>query len=372
MVTSIDLVETLTKEKLEALHEISNVNKRNVLLKNKLQQAKDSMHSIAANYQAQIDQRDSQIEQLKDNLNKIKLDATHDIRVTKMKTQLEIQEMKNEHFHADSEMRENLEIAQEELKELLHYRDMRHIAKEKMDELEHTIRLLEEKCVLERTEQTQRSLMEMSKMKKACEAKIEDVEKRARAKARTDFDVMVTKIVEDNKKLSAELRSQLLFIGELQKEKDALQEQLHQCQREITLHKEKAQEYAQQMYEHIKTKKELTTRLQNLDKELNDRIKESNRHIEDIKRKKELELKSAKSDYLNSKQILQRKDTELTKIKKLVQTILGQRSEVEEFISDSLIRTKEMIERGCRINHDRIENTSCKKVRIIIHRYCEQ
>jgi len=362
--SSIDLVENIAQENMKSLYELADYREKNNFLNSQLQKAKDSLNTITIHYEANIDKRDKIIQKLRSELERTKSEVSHDINVAKAESKLQIQQMKDNHFMLETELREDLEIAQVELKELIHFRDMKIKAKEKMAELEQMVKLLEEKCTREKNEQEQRGLFELSKINKSCESRIFEIEKRARSKARNDFGIMVTKIIQDNKHLSNELQSQLSIVSSLQKEKCEAHKNIKQAHIEINIQKDKEGEYANQLHELLKEKKYLLARIEKLEQETERRKREYFKQNEESSAQMADTTQKWKHDQYHLKSILDRKDRELKQMKQLVKKVIDQRSDVEEFLSESLIHITDKIEKKRKSNNTKNDINNDTKVTI--------
>ena len=358
---SMDKIEHLSNENMKLKYEIVDMKNANSELIHEIHTKHDEIHTLKTHHQTQINKRDDEIKQYKSNWLHLKSETDHDKKMEKELNQRKIQKLREDHFRIESELREDLEITRDELKELMHFRDMKNQANEKMQELEHMVQLLQERCIREKNEQEQKMLTERAKIHHTSEIKIAEIEKRARSKARHEFGAMVEQLVRDNKTVSNELRVQLQLLEKIQRERDQMKQDLKKSQRERSLQNEAEREYAKQVYELLKEKKYLIARAENLENELYKKKNECTKDKEEYQSELTKNIKKCQNENQNIKKKLDRKDRELIQIRQAAEEILNQRSNLEEFIVDCLIHTKNLIE------NERKNGNNVSAVKFLFH-----
>lgn len=122
----------------------------------------------------------------------------------------------------------------------------------------------------------------------------------------------------------------------LTKEKERLQQKNKELAREVSILQEKEQEYAKQGQRKHKLIDELKERVRYLEGQLEQREHHYEDHAKASERYTQSKFESLKEELKDTQMTLQRKDEELSKIRRLANTILKQRSDVEQFLLEAI------------------------------------
>ncbi|EQC42073.1 hypothetical protein SDRG_00915 [Saprolegnia diclina VS20] len=301
------------------------------------------IHEFVAYFQRELGTREKIAAKLTEELNDTKQRHTDDVEAWHTKYDSETKQLKETNRSLESTLSSKLKIAQEDLSKLEVFRDMRETLEKKLnavtDALEsERVAHKDAVSVLER-----KFLEEKARAQKDTEKRIEKIKQQSREDARNILDADTRKIVTDNKRMGDELRFQLQMTDELQREKDKLVEQTKALQRELQLHADKEQEYAKYGQRQTREIKQLQAKVKTLEKSLSQVVStfEKEKHALTIKTEKELDDVSLDADGL--RKLLKLKNKELRTMKRLAQTILDQRTDVEQFFLDSLDIVKEQL-----------------------------
>ncbi|KDO27043.1 hypothetical protein SPRG_07754 [Saprolegnia parasitica CBS 223.65] len=296
------------------------------------------IHEFVAYFQRELGTREKIAAKLTEELNETKQRHTDDVEAWHSKYDSETKQLKETNRSLESSLSSKLKIAQEDLSKLEVFRDMRETLEKKLnavtDALEsERVAHKDAVSVLER-----KFLEEKARAQKDTEKRIEKIKQQSREDARNILDADTRKIVTDNKRMGDELRFQLQMTDELQREKDKLVEQTKALQRELQLHDEKEQEYAKYGQRQTREIKQLQAKVKTLEKSLSQVVStfEKEKHALTIKTEKSLDADGLRK-------LLKLKNKELRTMKRLAQTILDQRTDVEQFFLDSLDIVKEQL-----------------------------
>ena len=353
-----ELTRQLEIEKIEALQgRVLVLCKEKEFLKKRLTTAETDSHEFVNYFQKQIENKDGTITTLQENLQRSEIAAKQLIREVKESANEEIKRVKEEAESTRLDLTNHLQSAQEEVHKLNHFREQKDTVDAKVKNLEDTISSLKAKATEYLNVQERKFLAEKSKMQKDIEVRTEMIKKEARVEAQAGLDSETKKIVTDNRRMGEELRFQLQMMAELQAEKAKTEELVRQLQQSVSILTEKDKEYAKQGQVRANENKRLSNKVMALEEALASATNKFNEDTNVIKSTVAKELEEQTMDANGLRQLIGLKNKELSHIKKLAQTILDQRGEVEQFFLESLETVKEKIvgEREKKYRKDLIE-----------------
>jgi hypothetical protein len=143
--------------------------------------------------------------------------------------------------------------------------------------------------------------------------------------------------------LPPQLRFQLQMMSELQAEKAKSDDLVKQLRRDLSILQEKEKEYARQGQQRANENHALSNKVMALEEALLSGTKKFNEDRNKIKSSVAKELEEVTMDANGLRHLITLKNKELSHIKKLAQTILDQRGEVEQFFLESIEQVKEKI-----------------------------
>ena len=153
------------------------------------------------------------------------------------------------------------------------------------------------------------------------------------------------RIVSENTRMYEELKFHHTMSAELQNDKTALEKELAEQKRELTIVADKELEYAHQGYYKTKEIKALRERVEQLEKSQAVNIERFKHKTKEMKATVHRELEEATLDAAGLRRLLKIKNKELQRMKTLAATILSQRTETEQFFLESLHEVKDLIKK---------------------------
>jgi len=334
---ALELTKQLEMEKIESLQgRVLVLCKEKDFLKKRLDKAEKDTHEFVNYFQDQIEQKDATIRTLQENLQRTEISAKQNIREARDAAQSEIRKTKQEADSAILDLTTQLQSAQEEVHKLNHFMEVKEKYEGNIKDLEMEIYQLKKKSTDDLNAQERKFLTEKSKMQKGIEEMTEGIKEAARVEAQAGLDSETKKIVSDNRRMGEELRFQLQMMSELQAEKAKSDELVQQLRRDLSILTEKEKEYAKQGQQRASENKLLSNKVMSLEEALLTSTKK-------FKGSVAKELEDVTMDANGLKHLIMLKNKELAHIKKLAQTILDQRGEVEQFFLDSIEQVKEKI-----------------------------
>jgi len=180
-------------------------------------------------------------------------------------------------------------------------------------------------------------------MQKEMIERTEAIKKEARIEAQAGLDSETKKIVTDNRRMGEELRFQLQMMSELQAEKAKSDDLVKQLRRDLSILQEKENEYARQGQQRANENHTLSNKVMALEEALLSGSRKFKEDRDKIKSSVAKELEEVTMDANGLRHLIALKNKELSHIKKLAQTILDQRGEVEQFFLESIEQVKDKI-----------------------------
>ena len=153
------------------------------------------------------------------------------------------------------------------------------------------------------------------------------------------------RIVAENTRMFEELKFHHTMTAELQADKAALEKELAEHKRELTIVADKELEYAHQGYYKTKEIKALRERVEQLEKSQAVNIERFKHKTKEMKATVHRDLEEATLDAAGLRRLLKIKNKELQRMKTLASTILSQRTETEQFFLESLHEVKDLIKK---------------------------
>lgn len=302
-------------------------------------------HEFVAYFQKQMSAKDDELRQAKDDLHQLDREKTDDIREMKEQLRAQLTHKENEFSNIERDLRLRLKTVEEELQVLFDF-------KAHKQELEGQLREQAQQLVTkdldhQRELQTleRKFLEEKTRINKENERNIASIKRQAREEAQKGLDADTRRIVTDNRRMGEELRFQLQTTDELHALKEKLEEENRTLQRELALQQEKEKEYARQGHRKGREIKDLTGQVKTLERSLAQVVRDFERSRDEMAAKHKEEIDELTVEVNGLRQLVKLKNKELKTIKGLAQTILGQRTEVEQFFLEALQQVKEEIAR---------------------------
>lgn len=341
-------------QKLEAMvARMTQLQNEDAELRARHNKREQETHEFVAYFQKEIQTRDTQIAQLSEELAAARLN--HAIASEQMQ---HTRDTEHQHLIQQAAAKEEsacVEIA--ELREKLH---QLKLFREMKDSITNQVRDLETQLMTEREQAREtfgalerKYLEDKARLQKEHEKKIETVKRQAKEDARNGLNVDTRKILTDNKRIGEELRFQLQMTDELHREKQEFESRAKALNLELQLQVTKETEFAKQAQRQARELTQLRASLREAEQKLGaglaaaswDAHANATRHMRE---RGDLLL-----DLDGLRKLLRLKNRELRNLRRLAQTILNQRTDVEQFCLDSLEHVKHEIERERKEKHER-------------------
>ncbi|GMI20954.1 hypothetical protein TrRE_jg8671 [Triparma retinervis] len=324
---AVELTKHLEQGKIDDLQQrVLVLCREKDFLRKRLDKAEKDTHEFVNYFQKEIEKKDLKVKELTEQQQRTDLTAKQSIRAINDETSEKIRKIKAEADSVKIDLTNSLQSAQEEIHKLNHFREIKDSVDVHVKQLEETIGSLQKKATEDLNNQERKFLGEKSKMQKDMAKRTEAIKKEARIEAQAGLDSETKKIVTDNRRMGEELRFQLQMMSELQAEK------AKRRRRSTRGRASRANE------NHA-----LSNKVMALEEALLSGTKKFNEDRNKIKSSVAKELEDVTMDANGLRHLITLKNKELSHIKKLAQTILDQRGEVEQFFLESIEQVKEKI-----------------------------
>ncbi|XP_021797065.2 basal body-orientation factor 1 isoform X4 [Papio anubis] len=299
---------------------------------------KDIM-SVLSYLKKQDQEKDNMIEKLKQQLNETKEKAQEEKDKLEQKYTRQINELEGQ-FHQKAK---EIGMIHTELKAVRQFQRRKIQVERELDDLKENLRNTERihQETLRRLES--RFFEEKHRLEQEAEKKIIMLAERAHHEAVVQLNDAGRNVFKENVYLQKALAYHLKEAGALQKNSQKLQEShallLHQKEINDLLIKEKIMQLVQQRSQ-IQT---LQKKVVNLETALGYMTKEFESEVLKLQQHAMIENQAGQVEIDKLQHLLQMKDREMNRVKKLAKNILDERTEVERFFLDALHQVKQQI-----------------------------
>ncbi|XP_014691192.2 basal body-orientation factor 1 isoform X1 [Equus asinus] len=308
------------------------------LKKRQYKMEKDTM-SVLSYLKKQDQEKDNMIEKLKQQLNETKEKAQEEKEKLEQKYTVQISELEGQ-FHQKAR---EISMIQTELKTVKQFQKRKIQVEKELDDLKENLRNTERRHqeTLRRLEG--RFFEEKHRLEQEAEKKIIMLAERAHQEAVVQLNKAGRTVFKENVYLQKALAYHLKEADDLQKNSQKLQETqnflLHQKEINDLLVKEKIMQLTQQRSQ-IQT---LQKKVVSLETALSCMTREFESEVLKLQQQAEIENQAGQVEIDKLQQLLQMKDREMNRVKKLAKNILDERTEVESFFLDALHQVKQQI-----------------------------
>ncbi|CAM9171228.1 unnamed protein product, partial [Heterosigma akashiwo] len=243
----------------------------------------------------------------------------------------------------EGQLQRSLRNAEDEVVELADYRDHKAQMEDRVRQLQEELQKAETRHLERATAAERKHLEEKARAQRELEQRLEEMRQVARLEAQSGLDADTRRVVLDNRRMAEELRFQLQMMGELQAEKRKVEERAAELRRLVELAADKEAEYAKQRHAAQKELRQLREKVLDLQGAADGAGAEVSAAKAEARRKAAKEVDEHRLDAQGLRQLLLLKNKELRHIKKLAQTVLDQRTEVETYFLEALAEVKEQI-----------------------------
>ncbi|XP_036168522.1 basal body-orientation factor 1 isoform X1 [Myotis myotis] len=308
------------------------------LKKQQYKMEKDTM-SVLSYLKKQDQEKDNMIEKLKQQLNEAKEKAQEEKEKLEQKYTVQINELEGRFYQKSKE----IGMIQTELKTIKQFQKRKIQVEKELDDLKENLRNTERKHQEMLRKLENRFFKEKHRLEQEAEKKVIMLAERAHHEAVVQLNSAGRAVFKENVSLQKALDYHLKEADALQKESAKLLESktslLYQKEINDLLVKEKVMQLTQQR-----------SQIQNLQKKvvsLETALSCLTREFEtEVLKQKQQAMVNNQSDQIeiyNLKNLLQKKNREMNRVKKLAKNILDERTEVERFFLDALHQVKQEI-----------------------------
>ncbi|XP_054232711.1 basal body-orientation factor 1 isoform X22 [Homo sapiens] len=313
--------------------------KSNEDLKKKQCKMEKDIMSVLSYLKKQDQEKDNMIEKLKQQLNETKEKAQEEKDKLEQKYTRQINELEGQ-FHQKAK---EIGMIHTELKAVRQFQKRKIQVERELDDLKENLRNTERihQETLRRLES--RFFEEKHRLEQEAEKKIIMLAERAHHEAIVQLNDAGRNVFKENVYLQKALAYHLKETDALQKNSQKLQEShtllLHQKEINDLLVKEKIMQLVQQRSQ-IQT---LQKKVVNLETALSYMTKEFESEVLKLQQHAMIENQAGQVEIDKLQHLLQMKDREMNRVKKLAKNILDERTEVERFFLDALHQVKQQI-----------------------------
>ncbi|XP_077781775.1 basal body-orientation factor 1 isoform X1 [Podarcis muralis] len=234
-------------------------------------------------------------------------------------------------------------LIQVELKMIMDFRKKKALLEKQLEDLNEIMEITEKEhqetiCMLEK-----KFLEEKQRLEREAEKKIYMLAERAHHEAIMQLDAAGKAVFSENVRLHEALGYHMKETEELQKAKQKLEEKNAFLLQE----KETNELLVQEKIRQITQQKALIQDLQNKVKKLEEAVyhmtREFKTEVESTQQKALMQNQAGQTEIAKLQQLLEMKEREMSRVKKLARNILDQRTEVEKFFLDALEQVKQEI-----------------------------
>ncbi|XP_005409456.1 PREDICTED: basal body-orientation factor 1 isoform X2 [Chinchilla lanigera] len=308
------------------------------LKKQQYKMEKDTM-SVLSYMKRQEQDKDNVIEKLKQQLVETKEKAQEEKEKLGQRYAMQIGELEAQ-FHQKAK---EIGMIQTELKTIKQFQKKKIQMEKELDDLKENLRVTEKKHQETLRRMEGRFFEEKHRLEQEAEKKIIMLAEKAHHEAVVQLNAVGRNVFKENVYLQKALAYHLKEADALQKTsqnlKDSHASLLHQKETNELLIKEKIMQLTQQRTQiHILRKKVI-----DLENALSFMAREFETEVLKVKQQAVIENQAGQVEIDKLQQLLQMKDREMNRVKKLAKNILDERTEVESFFLDALHEVKQQI-----------------------------
>lgn len=332
--------QSLEQETATLKARCESLRQNNEELKLKRAKGEKDTHEFVAYFQKELEKKDDQIAEYKDEIIQRKMEYQE----TKQKLidgyESKLEKLTDETSSKIEHLQQKLKIADDELTMLGEFKQIKELVEKKLKAKETELEEALSNHEVAMNALERKFLEEKNRINKEHEHTISGIKRLAREEAQKGLDADTRRIVTDNRRMGEELRFQLQATEELQRDVAKLTEDNKRLKREVVINAEKEQLYAAKSNHQVRDSRELQAKVNMLERSLSQVVRdfEKERELDAVKSKQQVEELEVANTGL--KQLLKLKNRELKNIRKLAQTILDQRTEVEQYFLEALEQVK--------------------------------
>jgi hypothetical protein len=308
-------------------------------------------HDIVLYFQREMEMKDDIIARLNEELIKRETQLKFEVEKTKKRFDDEKEEIQRNADYMLVDLTNRLEKAEADLNSLVLYQQEKDKHEARVQQLERALENQRQEMFDSLDEQERKFLEENANRLRELDEQKLAFRELALKEAKDAMGEEVKKIVNDNTRMSEELKFHNVMTADLQADKTCLEKELQTAKRELSIISDKEVEYAHQGFYKAKEIRALRERVEHLEKTQAVNVEKFKHKTKALKATVHRELEEATLDAAGLRRLLKIKNKELQRMKTLAATILSQRTETEQFFLESLNEVKQLIKRDRRRTH---------------------
>lgn len=308
-------------------------------------------HEFVAYFQKEMEKKDDVIADLKDTVRKLEREKEDDLRDMREEFESQIAHKDNEFANVERDLRLRLKTVEEELQVLFDFKAHKNELESQLREQAQNLVAKDVDHNKEMQNMERKFLEEKTRIAKEHQRNVARIKRQAREEAQKGLDADARRIVTDNRRMGEELRFQLQTTDELHELKEKLEEDNRKLQRDVALYEEKEKEYSKQGHKKGREIKDLNGQVQTLEKSLSQVVRDFEKQRAEMLAGFRDKTGELQVEVNGLRQLVKLKNKELRTIKRLAQTILSQRTEVEQFFLEALAQVKREISEDRVLHH---------------------
>ncbi|XP_053119884.1 basal body-orientation factor 1 isoform X1 [Hemicordylus capensis] len=332
----LEVTEISRKEYREAARRLARNNEELERQQRRLE--KDSVEVISLLKKQDLE-KEELIEKLKQQVNELKQQAKAESEKVAEQFMKQLEEMEAKFQNKAKE----IGIIQIELKMIKEFRKKKAFMEKELEDIKENMETTKKEhqetiCMLER-----KFLEEKQRLEREAEKKIVMLAERAHHEAILQLDNTGRSVFTENVRLHEALGYHMKEIEELQKLKQKLEEDNAFLSQEKETNEILVREKILQITRQKTLIQELQDRVRKLEDALNLLAREFKTEIQSTQKRALVQNQAGQIEIEKLQQVLEMKDREMSRVKKLARNILDERTEVEKFFLDALEQVKEEI-----------------------------
>lgn len=297
-------------------------------------------HEFVAYFQTEMEKKDEIIATLKDRVAGLEYDLRKQTREITERLETEIRLREEAAAEVEADLKRKLAASEDDVYALRNYRDNKERVEAQVSSLKEQLERQEEEFKTQMSTMERKFLEDKSRILKDHSDQFLETKRRARNEAQKQLDSDTKRILLDNRRMGEELRFQQQEMEILQTEQQQLEDQNKKLARELELFIEKEKEYARLGSRRSRENKDLTAKVKALEGTITKMARDGDRARDELVAKTGGETEDMRLEVHALRQLIKLKNKELRTLKRLSETILSQRTEVETFFLEALEQVK--------------------------------
>ncbi|XP_064623880.1 basal body-orientation factor 1-like [Lineus longissimus] len=331
--TRLDITE---KSRLEYKDNAKKLMVENDALSNQMQQTEKDTIDVITFLRKQDQDKDDQIEKLHQQIKDLK-------RSQKKEKQDIINDLSNQINMLEDQVKlksDEVVLMQSELKLVKEFRRKRGQMQKELDEIKESMHVANRDHKGTLTKMEQKFFEEKMRLQQEANQKIAELAEKAHTEAIANLDETTRSVYKENVRVSEALNYHMREGDQLKKIKHTLDEENETLKGDKELNEMMIQEKVVQSRNQKHQIKELQAKVETLETALSHMAREFEVEKDEIIHTNRIHNESTQKELVKLQRMVELKNREMNKVKRLARNILDQRTEMERFFLDSLEHVK--------------------------------